>query len=294
MIKRQFGKTGIDVSILGFGAGHIGKPDQDEKTVDRLLNETLDLGINFIDTARAYGLSETRIGKYISHRRKEFILSTKVGYDVEWKPDWTYDSVVGGVDQALKLMKTDYIDIVHLHSCPKETLERGDVIQGLEKAKQDGKVRFIAYSGENEALEYAILINRFDSIQCSVNICDQHSITKYLPLAVEKGLGVIAKRPIANAPWRHADPPVGHYSEEYWHRLKKMKPDLPPIDDFADAAIRFTVCTKGVSTAIIGSSDIKHIKEMISSLEKGPLETAVKIQIKEAFRIHDDNWRGLI
>ncbi len=129
----------------------------------------------------------------MSHRRKEYILSTKVGYDVQWKPDWTYESVIGGIDQALKLLKTDYLDIVHLHSCSKEILEQGDVILALEHAKQAGKIGIMAYSGENEDLDYAISTHRFGSIQCSVNICDQRGINTLIPFAVEKELGVIAK-----------------------------------------------------------------------------------------------------
>lgn len=293
MIKRKFGNTGIEVSLLGFGAGHIGSDSQNEKEIERFLNEILDLGINLIDTARAYGLSEQRIGKFISHRRKEYILSTKVGYDVEWKPDWTYESVIGGIDQALKLLNTDYIDIVHLHSCQKEILEQGDVILALEHAKQSGKIRIMAYSGENDALDYAIRSNRFGSIQCSVNICDQRGIGTLLSDAAEKGLGVIAKRPIANALWRFSGPPLGHYSIEYWYRMQKMKPDFP-ISDPADTAIRFTAFAPGVSTSIIGSADIGHVREMINSIEKGPLDITLQNQVQSAFRLHDDNWIGLI
>jgi aryl-alcohol dehydrogenase-like predicted oxidoreductase len=293
MIKRKFGNTGFEVSLLGFGAGHIGNDNQDEKKIEEFLNEILDLGINLIDTARAYGLSEMRIGKYISNRRSEYIISTKVGYDVEWKPDWTYDSVYYGIEQALLLLKTDWLDIVHLHSCSKEILEQGDVISALEKAKKEGKIRFMAFSGENEALDYALETGKFDSIQTSVNICDQRGITNYLPKAIDSGLGVIAKRPIANAPWRHATPPVGHYSEEYWHRLKKMNLEIP-VTDMQDIAIRFSAFVPGVSTCIIGSSNLEHIKESILSVEKGPLDTEMKDYLERKFKESDDNWVGLI
>ena len=293
MEKRKFGKSGPEVTVFGFGAGHIGNPAQEEKAVEKLLNEILDLGINFIDTARAYGLSEQRIGKYIAHRRSEFILSTKVGYDVKWQPDWTYDCILGGVDQALELLKTDYLDIVHLHSCSKEILEQGEVITALEKAKEAGKVCMIAYSGENEALEYALSIDRFDSIQTSVNFCDQRGITNYLPSAIQKGMGVIAKRPIANAPWRYPEPPKGHYSEEYWHRFKKM--GFRPEDrDWNETALRFTAFAPGVTTCITGSANIAHIKANLAALEKGPLPEDTLDLLKNAFAKHDDNWLGLI
>ena len=201
--------------------------------------------------------------------------------------------MVGGVEQALKLLKTDYIDIVHLHSCSKEILEQGDVITGLEKVKQDGKVRFIAFSGENDALEYAINTGRFDSIQTSVNICDQRGITNYLPKATESGLGVIAKRPIANAPWRHAEPPVGHYSEAYWHRLRKMRPD-PHGMEMAELALRFTAFIPGVSTAIIGSSNMTHVTGHITAVEKGPLPIEITEYLQTVFQQNDDNWEGLV
>ena len=293
MQKRKFGKNGPEVTIIGLGAGHIGDEKQDERSIEKFLNEILDLGINFIDTARAYGLSEQRIGKYLSHRRSEFILSTKVGYDVQWQPDWSYDAVKGGVEQALKLLQTDYIDIVHLHSCSKEILETGDVIKGLEEVKKEGKVKFIAFSGENDALEYAIGTGRFDSIQTSVNICDQRGITNYLPKAIEAGLGVIAKRPIANAPWRHSEPPVGHYSEAYWHRLKKMQFD-PHGMEMVELALRFSAFAPGVTTAIIGSSKIDHVKKHIDSIEKGTLPEEIMEYIQSVFIKNDDNWEGLI
>jgi len=292
MEKRKFGKNGPEVTIIGLGAGHIGSDKQDEKEIEMFLNKILDLGINFIDTARAYGLSEKRIGQYISHRRNEFILSTKVGYDVQWKPDWTYDAVYLGIDQALTLLKSDYLDIVHLHSCSKEILQQGEVILALERAKQEGKIRFMAYSGENDALDYALGTGKFDSIQTSVNICDQRGITDYLPIAMQNGLGVIAKRPIANAPWRHSTPPVGHYSEEYWHRLKKMNLSIDK-SEMADIAIRFSAFIPGVSTCIVGSSSLEHVKDSILSVEKGPLSHEMMNYLHEKFRENDDNWMGL-
>ncbi len=293
MERRKFGNTGIEVSVLGFGAMHVGSTKVEDNAAGRMLNEVLDLGINLVDTARAYGQSERRIGQFISHRRNEFILSTKVGYDVQWQPDWTYEAVVGGIDQALKLMKTDYIDIVHLHSCSLDILQKGDVIRGLEKQKEAGKVRLIAYSGENDALKYAISTERFDSIQASVNICDQKIIDNILPDIVKNGLGMIAKRPVANAPWRFDSPPVGHYSAEYWHRLKKMNIDKHGMD-WLELAIRFSAYTEGVSSCIAGTSSTDHLKENIRALEKGPMDAGIIQEIHSEFRKNDDNWTGLI
>ncbi len=293
MEKRKFGNTGLEVSILGFGAMHLGVTNIDDDSAGRMLNEVLDLGINLIDTARSYGRSESQIGRYISHRRKEFILSTKVGYDVQWHPDWSYDAVVKGIDEALVMMGTSYLDIVHLHSCSLEVLEKGDVIRGLEDQKKAGKVRFIAYSGENDALKFAVGLGRFDSIQTSVNICDQRIIDDPLPFIVTQGMGMIAKRPVANITWQHDKPPLGHGSAAYWPRFRKMKIDNLGLD-WTELAVRFAAFTKGVSSIIAGTGSMDHFMENLRAVEKGPLPAGMYKNIRDEFRKNDDGWVGVI
>ncbi|MEP0862275.1 MAG: aldo/keto reductase [Ignavibacterium sp.] len=288
MIYREFGKTGLKVSALGFGAGEIGDYNIPDIQVDKLLNAALDLGINLIDTARGYYASEERIGKFISHRRNEFILSTKVGYGIDGYQDWTYEIVLAGIEEALRKMKTDYIDIVHLHSCDINILKRGEVIEALQRAKEQGKIKFAAYSGENESLEYAIHSNKFDSIMTSVNICDQHSLNNLIPIANEQHLGVIAKRAIANAPWRFAERPVGHYCEEYWHRWKTM--NLPEQKNCLETFLRFSVFADGIHSSIIGTTDINHLKSNIEIINKGPFETDLVNRIKSSYK---PIWYGL-
>ncbi|WEK54154.1 MAG: aldo/keto reductase [Candidatus Cohnella colombiensis] len=290
----SFGRTGLKVSAIGFGAGHIGDPDQiDEREANKLLNEVLDAGVTLIDTARGYGLSEERIGKYISARRDEYVLSTKVGYGIEGYEDWTYDCIIAGVDHALRLLKTDVLDIVHLHSCPLETLRQGEVIEALHKAVEAGKVRVAAYSGENEDLDFAIATGAFSSLQFSVNLFDQRSIDRQLSEADRQQLGVIAKRPIANAPWRFEEHPVGLYCEAYWLRMKQM--GIEPGDmSWNEMAIRFSAFQTGVSSCILGTSNISHLREQLRYIDHGPLPEQVETEIREAFRRHDQNWIGQI
>lgn len=292
MEKRKFGNTGLEVSILGLGAGEIGDPNLSEIEVEKLLNLTLDEGINLIDTARGYGASEERIGKFISHRRDEFVLSTKVGYDIPGYENWTYDCIIAGVDSALKLMKTDFIDIVHLHSCSKDILINNGVIEALLKIVENRKVKAAAYSGENEDLEFAVKTNKFTSLQTSVNITDQRDIDGILKTAEEKGMGIIAKRPVANAPWRFNERPSGHYSEDYWLRWKKMNLNFDM--DWQEIALRFTAFTNVVDTCIVGTSNIDHLRENIKIVEKGPLSSDVYNSIRKSFKENDDNWIGLL
>lgn len=292
MDLRQFGNTNLKVSAIGYGAGQIGDLAVEDSKVEKILNTALDNGINLIDTARGYFASEDRIGKFVSHRRDEFVLSTKVGYDVEGEADWSYSSVIIGIEDALKKMKTDYIDIVHLHSCSLKELQKGEAAEALIKAKADGKIHCTAYSGENEELEYAINSNQFDSIQTSFNICDQSDLYHRLPLAKEKGLGLIAKRPLANAPWRFAEQPAGHYCEDYWLRLKQMNLDLGI--DLHEIALRFSAFTWGIDSIIIGTTNIDHLLKNLRLIEKGKLPQEIIDQITNSFRTNDNNWIGLV
>jgi aryl-alcohol dehydrogenase-like predicted oxidoreductase len=290
--QRDFGNKDFKVSIIGLGTGHIGDLRMPDSTAEYILNEALNNGITLFDTARAYGASEERIGKYLSHKRDQIIISTKVGYGIEGIKDWTYESVIAGVDEALKLLRTDYIDIVHLHSCPIEILQQGDVVEALNKTKEQGKIRVTAYSGENEALEFAIYSTVIDSIQTSLNICDQRNINNNIPKAKERNMGVITKRSIANSPWKYTEQPHGHYCENYWLRWKKM--NLNTGMDPEELFLRFTVFSEGVDSSLIGTTNPEHLKKNIELASKGKLPDEVYNYLKTTFKEHDENWIGLV
>ncbi len=291
--KRAFGNTGLEVSALGFGPGHIGSPAQSEQEVAKVLNSVLDLGITLIDTARGYGLSEERIGRHLAGRRGEFVLSTKVGYDVEGMPDWTGPTITAGIEAALRRLQTDYLDIVHLHSCSLEELKNNGVVEALAAAVQAGKVRVAAYSGDNAELEWAAQQAVFGSLQTSVNICDQRVIDRGLATAQANGKGVIAKRPGANAPWRFAERPVGDYAEEYWVRWQAMGLERGEYE-WQGLALRFVCYRPGVSSAIIGTSSLEHLRHDLGLVERGPLPAEVVSGLRQAFAAHDQGWEGQV
>jgi aryl-alcohol dehydrogenase-like predicted oxidoreductase len=293
MEVRDFGTTGLRVSILGLGASHIGAETVTEEEAARFLNEALDLGITLVDTARGYGLSEERIGRHIAHRRSEFVLSTKIGYGIPDTRDWTPECIRLGIDAALERMRTDYLDIVHFHSCELWRLERSGIIEPLLDAVALGKVRVAAYSGENEPRSWAIRSGHFKSVQTSINICDQQVLDTDLPEAARHGLGVIAKRPIANAFWRFTDQPAGDYSEPYWLRARQMglTPGGLPWDEFA---LRFTAHTPGVSSCIVGTSRLENLRKNAELAGKGPLPPELYAATRDLFRRHDNGWEGQV
>ena len=284
METRAFGNTGLRVSVLGFGAGQIGGAEIDDAEAERLLNGALDLGVTLVDTARSYGQSEERIGRYIAHRRDSFVLSTKGGYGIDGVPDWSAEVVTRGIEEALRRMRTDRIDLFHLHSCPRDVLERGDVIGALDDARKAGKIRVAAYSGENDALAWAARSERFGSIQCSVNVCDQASLAGTIPEAAKRGLGVIAKRPIANAAWRFDARPVGDYSETYWARLTSMQIARDGID-WLELALRFSAHAPGVSSIIVGTRSLAHLRRNAELVAKGALPAHVYFDARAEFTL---------
>ena len=293
MHKRALGQTGLGVSVLGFGAMHLNDERTSEDDAGRLLNQVLDAGINLIDTARGYGLSEERIGRHIAHRRSEYVLSTKVGYGIPGYADWTYDCIVAGVEAACQRMRTDVIDIVHLHSCPLPVLMQGDVVRALDDCQTSGKLRVAAYSGDNAELRWAIDSGRFGSVQTSVSVCDQFNLTQHVPQAQSRNVGVIAKRPLAGAIWRFGDRPGDPAEGLYWDRFHAMGMD-PQGLDWGELALRFSAFAPGVGSAIVGTSEPDNFQRNLDVVNRGPLDAATQALIMQTFAACDDGWNSII
>ena len=292
MLRRRFGQSQIQVSVLGFGAGGIDSPSISDHQCEHLLNSIVDAGINFIDTARSYGSSEERIGKHLKNRRNELVLSTKIGYGIEGYQDWSPPIIEAGIDHALRLLQTDWIDIVHLHSCPVEILERDGIIDALQHAVDAGKVRVAAYSGDNDPLRWALDSAKFSGLQMSINICDQYAIP-LLNSAQERGTGIIVKRALANAPWRDSFSSDDNAAIEYKSRWNKMA--LPfQGDEAAEIALRFAAFLPEVHTCLVGSTNLNHIYQNIRTIEHGPLPESIESMIRSSFLLHGKNWIGQI
>jgi aryl-alcohol dehydrogenase-like predicted oxidoreductase len=292
MELRPLGNTGLLVSPLGLGAGVIGDHEIPEEAAKELLFTALELGINFVDTAPSYGCSEERIGRHLSSRRRDFILSTKGGYGVEGQQDWTPGVITAGIEQALRVMKTDVIDVFHLHSCSKELTKNEDIGQALVRAKEAGKIRVIGYSGEGDALAAAVRSDPFGAVQCSVNLFDQYNLEDNLLRATHRGVGVIAKRPLANAVWRHLTWPEGDHAE-YWERMHAMQLDPGP-DGWLDLALRFSAFTPGVATAIVGTTSSSHLGQCADSIVKGDIGLDARRRIETSFSVKSRGWRGKV
>lgn len=281
MKQRALGSTGIVVSEIGLGAGPLGDERITDEAAIALVHGAIERGVNLIDTAPSYGRSEERIGMALRGRRDAVVLSTKLGYGVPGIADWTGACIRGGVELALRRLGTDRIDIAHLHSCPVDVLARGDVIEALAEAVRAGKVRVAAYSGDNAALAWAIASGRFGVVQCSVSAVDQRALDEAVPEANRRGIGVLAKRPLANGVWRETVRPEAADRGVYWDRLRAMGIALD-----ARRALAF-VLAQPVSAALVGTTSLAHLDAMLSA-------TADDGGLRAAFQRCDEGWDGVI
>jgi aryl-alcohol dehydrogenase-like predicted oxidoreductase len=297
MEKRQLGKTDMQVSVLGFGGAEIGFEKASPEVVSRLLREALDAGLNIIDTAECYPDSEELIGQAVADRRDQFYLFTKCGHPESYEvADWRPESLLHTIERSLRRLKTSCVDLVQLHSCSEQDLRKGDVIAALEQARAKGHTRYIGYSGDGGAARFAIESGAFDTLQTSLSVADQEAIELTLPLARERQVGVIVKRPIGNAVWRYAQKPANGYIVPYWERLQKLDYEFlrTQPEHAASIALRFTLSQAGVHTAIVGTANPTRWRQNAALLAAGPLDADLVASIRKRWKeAAGGDWVGL-
>lgn len=244
MQRRPLGQTGLHVTPLGFGAFKIGRNEKvkypqpydlpDDAAVERLLNGVLDAGINLIDTAPAYGISEERIGKCLAARRNEFVLSTKVGerfVNGESSFDFTGPGVRASVAESLRRLRTEVLDVVFVHSNGDDLTiqQQTDVVPTLQKLKHAGYIRAIGFSGKTPAGAEAAF-GWADVVMVEYHLNDP-SHADVIAKAASRGVGVVVKKGLAS----------GH---------------LPPAE-----ALRFVLSNPGVTSVIVGGLSLEHLQE---------------------------------
>lgn len=280
---RMLGRTGLEVTALGYGAMELrGTPrgrDVTEAQAERVLNAVLDAGINFIDTSIDYGLAEERIGRYLSHRRADYFLASKCGCLVgdlvtnppPAQPDgriphiFTPDNITAGVDQSLRRMKTDYLDLLQFHaSPPKQLLEETGAVETVLDLQKQGKVRFIGMSGTIPNLADHIAMGVFDEFQIPYSAL-QREHEDLVAEAAKAGAGIVIRGGAARGGPSKRE---GNFWEA-WQRVG--------IDDLVDGMtpmefiLRFTYSLPDLGTTIVGTANPDHLQANVDALRKGPL-----------------------
>ena len=286
--KRELGRTGLQVTTLGYGAMELrGGPrgrDVSEEQSDRILNAVLDAGINFIDTSIDYGLSEERIGKYISQRRSEYYLATKCGcWALPGEPPgggdrfphvFTPENIRAGIDQSLRRLNTDYVDVLQFHSSPsKADLEEHGALQTVLDLKKEGKVRFIGVSGTLPQLKEQVEMGVFDEFQIPYSAL-QREHENVISEAAEAGAGIVIRGGAAKGG-------PGKEEGNSWETWQKVS-----IDDLLDGMsrmefiLRFTYSHPDMDTTIVGTVSPEHLQDNIDALLRGPLPADLYEQAK--------------
>ena len=289
MQKRKLGNTKLDVTVLGHGAMEIrgpriwgGRPVTDQQA-ETILNAVLDGGINFIDTAWDYGLSEEYIGKYISHRRGEYVLATKCGCtwvdcgDHDETPHvWTRDNLRRNIESSLQRMKTDYVDIWQLHNPSPEQVEQEDLPAFMAEIKKEGKVRHIAISSTLPHLPVYLKWGVFETFQIPYSALERaHELV--IGQVADAGCGVIVRGGVARG-----EPGAGLGGKDRWAVFEKAKLDelLAPGESRTAFLMRYTISHPGMHTTIVGTLIPEHLTENIKAAQAGPLPANVYEEAK--------------
>jgi len=240
--QRPLGNTGLMVSPIGFGAFKIGRNEQikyptaydlpDMQQVRHLFDRILEMGINYIDTAPAYGLSEERIGQTLAARRNEFVLSTKIGEVFENGQSsycFTGEFARQSMAESLRSLQCEQVDILFVHSDGNDVANQTDtdLIPALQQLKAEGKTRFIGFSGKmpegaTEALGWA------DVLMVEYNL-DNQSHADVIAEAGKRGIGIVCKKALGSG----------------W-----LKPD---------EAIEFVLSNPDVQSIVIGGLNADHM-----------------------------------
>jgi aryl-alcohol dehydrogenase-like predicted oxidoreductase len=277
---RQLGRTGLQVTMLGYGAMELRGAPRARPTTDAqaetILNAVLDAGINYIDTSIDYGVSEERIGRYISHRRSEYFLASKCGCLVgaatapvgQVSPHvYTRDNVVAGVEQSLARMKTDHLDLVQFHISPsRRILEEEGGLDALLELQRAGKVRFVGMSGTLPNLKDHIAMGVFDVFQVPYSAVEREH-EAVIAAASAAGAGIVIRGGAAKGA-----PSEGRQRGLQWERWQRAKLD-DQIGDMTpmEFILRFTFSNPDLDTTIVGTANPAHLHDNVAILRKGPL-----------------------
>jgi aryl-alcohol dehydrogenase-like predicted oxidoreductase len=297
--KRTLGRTGLQVTTLGFGAlelrgmvAGVGRPLTPGQP-ERILHAVLDAGINYIDVAVDYGEAEAHIGRCISGRRHTFFLASKCGCPLDvskFSPsertrlgtplprlhDYSRQHIIDAVHQSLRRMKTDYLDVLQFHFSPaKEVLEREGAIQTLQDLKQAGKVRFLGCSSILPNLIDHITMGVFDVFQIPYSALQpEHEAA--IAEAARTGAGIVIRGGVARG-----EPGAGQGSADVWKLWEQAQLDeLLEGMSATEFMLRFTITSPDIHTTIVGTLNPAHLQENVAAVLKGPLPASMYHEAK--------------
>ena len=314
MQKRRLGRTGLQISVLGYGAGAVGGlfTKGDPADQERAIARAVELGINYIDTAALYGNgeSERNLGRVLGTLKPSVVLGTKFRLKAADRAN-VADAVARCMDESLKRLDRDHVDLFQLHNplVAKDADDRMDVeialnevVPALQKLQEAGKTRFIGFSGvgETPALLKAVESRAFDTVQVVYNALNPSAggpmpkgapgqdYGRLLEKALAADMGTIVIRALAGGALsgttaRHplamqAVDPIGS-APDFAADVARAKALEPLVREgtaanLTELAERFVITHPAVSTMLVGYSTLAQLEEAIAAVNKGPLPEA--------------------
>ena len=305
MKYRRFGRTGFEVSTISLGTVEIGmdygiaasRPDESEAA--RLLHRALDIGVNFIDTARVYGEAEAIIGRAIAERRNEFVLVSKVlSCEGEALPaDALRTRVRDSVHESLRLLRTDFIDVLMIHSAPLAVIQRGEVLGVLQELKSEGAIRAIGASvyGEETALA-AIAAGGYDCLQIAYNVLDRRPEPRLFAAAETADVGLVARSVLLKGAltdrYRHLPEGLSDLNAAVERMAQLAGGGMAALPEFA---YRYVLSQPWLQSALVGAGNIEELEAAVRFEEMGPLSPQMigavhGIPMPDPFYLNPGNW----
>jgi len=301
MKTRKLGRTGLEVSEIGFGALEIGRPwglpvegdfaVPSEKEVNALLDRVLALGINLIDTAPAYVLSEERIGKLLKHRRREFYLATKCGehfdgYDSRY--DFSATGTLKFIDASLQRLQTDYVDLIQIHcgADEEETIRRGETLEGMLRAKKEGKVRWVGASCHASGARVALDVGGYDVLQLPYSLLNRDIEGDVLSRAAAAGVGIMARGALGRG---HLTSKVRSLADNADPKVTRAKALLAKVEargvktPLSQVAVQFVLRDARITTVLIGSRNARHLEDAVAATRQ-PFDSKLLSEVEALAR----------
>ena len=284
--KRTLGRTGLEVTVVGYGAMELRGANArnprplPEGEAGRVLNAVLDAGINFIDTSIDYGDSERLIGEAISHRRDEYFLASKAGcpWDVQLPPgtpvgpfphDYSAGHIRAGLERSLRLLRTDHLDLLQLHISPSlETIKAEGAVETLQTLRDEGKVRFIGSSSTIPNIWDHLDLDVFDAFQIPYSALEREHEAA-VSEASARDAGVIIRGGVAKGGPRTGNPRFRNVWEAW--EAAKLDELLEEGQSRVEFVLRFTLGNPGLSTIIVGTASVDHLRDNLAQALVGPL-----------------------
>ena len=289
--RRTLGRTGLEVTTLGFGAMELRGPPSGPPLRDaeagRLLGAVLDGGINFIDTSIDYGRSEELIGRFISHRRSEYVLASKCGCvpgaGLGGEHVHTAKNIREGIEHSLRLLATDHLDLVQFHrSLARDEFDAHGALSEALAMRDEGKVRHVGVSGVLPTLDEQIEMGVFDAFQIPYSAL-QRDHEDAIARASAAGAGIVIRGGVARGT------PEDWQSRSYYmvdNDTLRGRWERANLDDLLDGAtrtaflLRFTLSHPDLDTTIVGTASVEHVRENIATAALGPLPPDVLAEAK--------------